>query len=181
MGLAVFATIAGLIAVIYAVYLIMKINTFDAGNERMKEISHAIQEGAMAFLKREYFFLVFFVIGMFILLTFTRGIVEAICYLCGSICSVLAGFVGMRVSTVKQCPNHAGCNPRNRSSSQGGFSSGTVMELRSWFWTLGLGILYMIVRDADIINGLLWVLVQSPFLPELVVGFIPKLLMWVPT
>lgn len=59
MGLAVFATIAGLIAVIYAVYLIMKINTFDAGNERMKEISHAIQEGAMAFLKREYFFLVF--------------------------------------------------------------------------------------------------------------------------
>ena len=59
-GLAVFATIAGLIAVIYAVYLIMKINTFDAGNERMKEISHAIQEGAMAFLKREYFFLVFY-------------------------------------------------------------------------------------------------------------------------
>jgi K(+)-stimulated pyrophosphate-energized sodium pump len=153
-GLAVFATIAGLIAVIYAVYLIMKINTFDAGNERMKEISHAIQEGAMAFLKREYFFLVFFVIGMFILLTFTRGIVEAICYLCGSICSVLAGFVGMRVSTRSNARTTQAATQGIGQALKVAFSSGTVMGMCvAGFGLLGLGILYMIVRDADIING----------------------------
>ena len=154
MGLAVFATIAGLIAVIYAVYLIMKINTFDAGNERMKEISHAIQEGAMAFLKREYFFLVFFVIGMFILLTFTRGIVEAICYLCGSICSVLAGFVGMRVSTRSNARTTQAATQGIGQALKVAFSSGTVMGMCvAGFGLLGLGILYLIVRDADIING----------------------------
>jgi K(+)-stimulated pyrophosphate-energized sodium pump len=153
-GLAVFATIAGLIAVIYAVYLIMKINTFDAGNERMKEISHAIQEGAMAFLKREYFFLVFFVIGMFILLTFTRGIVEAICYLCGSICSVLAGFVGMRVSTRSNARTTQAATQGIGQALKVAFSSGTVMGMCvAGFGLLGLGILYLIVRDADIING----------------------------
>jgi len=153
-GLAVFATIAGLIAVIYAVYLIMKINTFDAGNERMKEISHAIQEGAMAFLKREYFFLVFFVIGMFILLIFTRGIFEAICYLCGSICSVLAGFVGMRVSTRSNARTTQAATQGIGQALKVAFSSGTVMGMCvAGFGLLGLGILYMIVRDADIING----------------------------
>ena len=154
MGLAIFATIAGLIAVIYAVYLIMKINTFDAGNERMKEISHAIQEGAMAFLKREYFFLIFFVIGMFILLTFTRGLVEAICYLCGSVCSVLAGFVGMRISTKSNARTTQAATQGISQALKVAFSSGTVMGMSvAGFGLLGLGILYLIVRDPNIING----------------------------
>jgi len=153
-GLAIFATIAGLIAVIYAVYLIMKINTFDAGNERMKEISHAIQEGAMAFLKREYFFLIFFVIGMFILLTFTRGLVEAICYLCGSVCSVLAGFVGMRISTKSNARTTQAATQGISQALKVAFSSGTVMGMSvAGFGLLGLGILYLIVRDPNIING----------------------------
>lgn len=154
MGLVIFAVIAGLIAVFYAAFLVMKINAFDAGNAKMKEISQAIQEGAMAFLKREYFFLIFFVIGMFLLIAFTRGIVEAICYLCGSICSVLAGFVGMRVATKSNARTTQGATQGIGQALKVAFSSGTVMGMCvAGFGLLGLGILYLITRDPNIING----------------------------
>ena len=154
MGLAVFATIAGLIAVLYAAYLIKKINSYDAGNEKMQEISRAIQEGAMAFLKREYFFLVFFVIGMFVLITLTRGVVEALCFVCGSICSVLAGFVGMRVSTRSNSRTTQAATQGIGQALKVAFSSGTVMGMCvAGFGLIGLGILYLIIKDANVINS----------------------------
>ncbi len=102
MGVAIFTLIAGLIAVIYAVFLVRRIYSFDPGNENAG-LSSAIQGRAMAFLKREYSFLAIFIIGMFILLTLTLGVTVAICYVCGAICSVGAGFVGMRVATRSNC------------------------------------------------------------------------------
>ena len=46
--------VAGVLAALYATALISRINKLPAGNERMQEISGAIQEGAMAYLKRQY-------------------------------------------------------------------------------------------------------------------------------
>ncbi|MCX6089586.1 MAG: sodium-translocating pyrophosphatase [Candidatus Atribacteria bacterium] len=154
MNLAILTPIAGLIAVVYAVFLVKRINTYNPGNEKMQEISKAIQEGAMAFLKREYFFLVFFVIGMFILLSLTRGVVEASCYVCGSICSVLAGFVGMRVSTRSNSRTAQAATQGASGALTVAFSSGTVMGMCVvGFGLVGLGILYSILKDATIING----------------------------
>ena len=132
----------------------------------------------MAFLKREYFFLIFFVIGMFLLIAFTRGIVEAICYLCGSVCSVLAGFVGMRVATKSNARTTQGATQGIGQALKVAFSSGTVMGMCvAGFGLLGLGILYLITRDPNIINGLLLEQVQLPSLHELEEESIPKLLM----
>ena len=154
MGIAVFAPIAGLIAVIYAIFLIRRIDTFDPGNEKMQSLSKAIQEGAMAFLKREYSFLVFFVIGMFILLALTRGVTEAICFVCGAICSVGAGFVGMRVATRSNCRTTQAASKSISDALTVAFSSGSVMGMCVvGFGLLGLGILFLITKDPNVING----------------------------
>ncbi|MFR9277235.1 MAG: sodium-translocating pyrophosphatase, partial [Peptoniphilus senegalensis] len=72
----------------------------DAGNERMKEISSYISEGAMAFLTREYKALVVFVIVLAIILAVgLKSIPTAICFVVGAIFSVAAGYVGMKVAT----------------------------------------------------------------------------------
>ncbi len=154
MSLAIFTPIAGLIAVLFAWSLIQKINRFSPGNEKMQEISQAVQEGAMAFLKREYTFLVFFVIGMFVVLFFARGPVEAVCFVIGAFCSVMAGFVGMRVATRSNARTTQaateGLNPALRVA----FSAGTVMGMCVvGFGLLGLGILYLIIKDPTVVNG----------------------------
>ena len=72
------------------------------GNDVMKGISDQIHEGAMAFLRQEYFVLLFFVIAVFLALTFGLpqfGIQTAIAFISGAVCSVIAGFIGMKSAT----------------------------------------------------------------------------------
>ncbi len=154
MGVAIFTLIVGLIAVIYAVFLVRRIYSFDPGNEKMQSLSSAIQEGAMAFLKREYSFLAIFIIGMFILLTLTLGVTVAICYVCGAICSVGAGFVGMRVATRSNCRTTQAATKSISDALTVAFSSGAVMGMCVvGFGLVGLSLLYLFVGDPDIING----------------------------
>src|SRR5690554_4204242 len=97
----------GVLALLFALYLSNNISKADAGNSKMKEISNAIHEGAMAFLTREYKVLIYFVIGMIaliLILGLTTGSDSlkpetAIAYVLGSITSVLAGYFGMKVAT----------------------------------------------------------------------------------
>ena len=59
---------AGVLALLFAVGLIMRVIREDQGNEAMRNIAQAIQEGSQAFLRREYTFLALFVIAIFIIL-----------------------------------------------------------------------------------------------------------------
>ncbi|NMA93884.1 MAG: sodium-translocating pyrophosphatase, partial [Clostridiales bacterium] len=70
-----------------------------AGNERMREIAGFIQEGSMAFLKREYKTMVFVVIALVIILGFGIDWITAILFVFGALFSVLAGYFGMSVAT----------------------------------------------------------------------------------
>lgn len=94
------APIAGVLALLFAFYKASFVSRQDAGNERMKEISSYISEGAMAFLTREYKALVVFVIVLAIILAVgLKSIPTAICFVVGAIFSVAAGYVGMKVAT----------------------------------------------------------------------------------
>lgn len=99
------APVAGLIALIFAYYLVTKINKVDPGNEKMREIASAIHEGAMAFLNREYKVLVVFIIILAAIIAITGFVTEgeesmqpttAVAFVIGAICSILAGNFGMR-------------------------------------------------------------------------------------
>lgn len=104
----------------------------DQGNERMRDIGGSIQQGAMAFLRREYRVLALFVVVVAILLAFlNKGDLRwvAASFVVGAICSGLAGYIGMRIATAANTRTaHAaitGLNPALRIS----FSGGTVMGM----------------------------------------------------
>ncbi len=100
MNILYLAPIAGVLALLFAFYKASFVSRQDAGNERMKEISSYISEGAMAFLTREYKALVVFVIVLAIILAVgLKSIPTAICFVVGAIFSVAAGYVGMKVAT----------------------------------------------------------------------------------
>ncbi|MGI5949636.1 sodium-translocating pyrophosphatase [Peptoniphilus sp.] len=133
------APLAGVLALLFAFYKARFVAKQDAGNEKMKEISSHIADGAMAFLTREYKALVVFVIVLALILAIgLKSIPTAICFIFGAILSVAAGYVGMKVATK--------ANVRTTNAAwKGGladaldiaFSGGTVMGM----CVVGLGII----------------------------------------
>ncbi len=87
-----------LLSLVYGVYAIRAVLAAPAGNKRMQEIAQAIQEGAAAFLARQYktIAIVGLVVGL--LLGFLLGAKVAIGYFIGAILSGLTGYIGMNVS-----------------------------------------------------------------------------------
>ena len=93
---------AGVAGLLLAAFFSRQVMKAPQGNERMREISAAIREGAMAFLRREYTWVAVFVLLMagliFALLDYGRPW-GAIAYVFGAVLSASAGFIGMRVAT----------------------------------------------------------------------------------
>jgi K(+)-stimulated pyrophosphate-energized sodium pump len=157
------APAAGVIALLFALYLANKVNKVDPGNKTMTEIADAIHEGAMAFLKREYSILVFFVVALAIIIviagTLTTGEnsmqpATAIAFISGAICSVLAGFFGMNIATKA---NVRTANSAQESANKAlgvAFSGGAVMGMAVvGLGLLGLGIINIIFDNPQIVNG----------------------------
>lgn len=148
------APVAGVLALVFALFKAAWIGRQDAGTKRMREIADAIHEGAMAFLKREYSVLVLFVLVLLVLLAWLIDIGTAVSFLAGAIASVLAGYIGMSVATR--------ANVRTANAAQHGinralgiaFSGGAVMGMSVvGLGSIGVGILYLIYRDPEIVNG----------------------------
>ncbi|HAJ32795.1 MAG TPA: sodium-translocating pyrophosphatase [Candidatus Atribacteria bacterium] len=147
--------LSGIVALIFAVFLSLKVIKEKPGNEIMQGISKLIEEGAMTFLKREYSILVFFIIAVSLILAYVRNPITALSFVIGAFCSGLAGLTGMKLATK--------ANTRTAFAAQEGgigkalkvaFSGGAVMGMSvAGFGLLGLGILYYFVRDPEIING----------------------------
>ncbi len=135
---AILAPIVGIIALVFAYMLASKINKVDVGNERMKEISSYIHEGAMAFLTREYRTLVVFIAVLFVVLAIGINLLTALCFLVGALFSTLAGFFGMQVATKAnvRTANAAKEGGMNKALSIA-FSGGAVMGMA----VVGLGLL----------------------------------------
>ena len=154
---------AGVIALVFAAIMAYRVIGADRGNARMIEIGDAIRAGASAFLRREYLALLPLVIAVTIVLAvldytlFTHGLgapATAISYVVGTICSGLAGFVGMNVAVRANVRTAAaamrGLNPALRVA----FSSGSVMGITVvGIGLLGVSILYLIFQDISAVAG----------------------------
>ena len=92
------AIAAGVIALLFAGYLAWWVLRQDPGNKKMQEIALAIQQGAQAYLLRQYKTLVLFVVILLALVGFFVSWNAAVAFLAGVIASALAGFIGMTVS-----------------------------------------------------------------------------------
>ena len=167
MEILLLAVVAGIVALLFALFLALNVVKQDPGSEEIQFIGRAIQEGANAFLRREYTLLAVFVVVVTIILALfidfdITGRVgggssipaTAISYLIGAISSGLAGFIGMsiavRANTRTAVKAMQGLNPALRVA----FNSGTVMGVSVvGIGLLGVSILYMIFRDITVVAG----------------------------
>lgn len=94
----IFAIVSSIVAIAYGLFLVRLILKKPAGNERMKEIAQAIQEGAKAYLNRQYKTIAVIAGVLFLILWPTLGLATAIGFLVGAVFSALAGYIGMNVS-----------------------------------------------------------------------------------
>ncbi|MEM1030518.1 MAG: sodium-translocating pyrophosphatase [Myxococcota bacterium] len=101
-----------------------------AGTERMIEIAKAIEEGAIAFLKREYTYLAGFVAVVAGLLFWARGWQTAAAFLAGALCSIAAGTIGMLAATKSNVRTSEAARTEGESAALGvAFNGGAVMGL----------------------------------------------------
>ncbi|MBT6203092.1 MAG: sodium-translocating pyrophosphatase [Rhodospirillaceae bacterium] len=93
-----FAIACGVVALAYGVFAVRSVLAASAGNERMQEIAGAIQEGAQAYLNRQYLTIAIAGAVIFVLLIILLGVTQAIGFLIGAVLSGAAGYIGMLVS-----------------------------------------------------------------------------------
>ena len=147
-NVSIFVIACGLLAPAYGVYAIRSVLAAPAGTEAMQEIAAAIQEGARAYLNRQYtaIALVGAVIG--VLLGLRLGLAVAIGYFVGAILSGAAGYIGMNVSVRANVRTAEAARTRSLDTALGlAFKSGAVTGmLVVGLALLGVTVYYVILR-----------------------------------
>ena len=148
--------IFGVIALLFALSLAMKVSKQSEGTDRMKEIAAAISEGAQAFLRAEYKILVIFIAVVFVLIGFgLKSWITAIAFVGGALFSIIAGYCGMTVATKAnvRTANAAKESGMNKALSIA-FSGGAVMGMCvAGLGTLGVSIVYLATGNPGVLSG----------------------------
>lgn len=146
---------AGILSVIYGIFLIKWILKQPSGDAKMKEIAGAIQQGASAYLNRQYKTVAMVGVVVFLILGLFISWVTAIGFLVGAILSALAGYIGMHISvranvrTTEAARN--GLNPAMKVAFRGGSVTGLLV---AGLGLLGVTIFYWITKDVNALIGL---------------------------
>src|ERR1700743_3634608 len=114
---------AAVLALLYGAWTIRSVLSMSAGNARMQEIAAAIQEGAAAYLNRQYTTIAIAGVVIFALAWYFLGWQEAVGYMIGAALSGAAGYIGMNVSV--------SANVRTAEASRQGLAQGLSVAFRS--------------------------------------------------
>lgn len=117
------AIILGLLAILYGFITSRQVLGAPAGSDKMQEIAAAIQEGAQAYLKRQYSTIAVVGIVVAIIISLTLGHISAIGFVIGAILSGVAGFIGMNISVRS--------NVRTAAAAQTGLQAGLTLAFRA--------------------------------------------------
>jgi len=145
--------LAGLFALLYGYIVGKQILSANPGNKKMQEIAGAIQEGARAYLNRQYKTIAIVGIVIFIIITYALGAWVGIGYFVGALLSGAAGYIGMLVSVQ--------ANVRTAEASRKGLAAGLNISFKSGAVTgmlvaglalLSIAIYYLILLKLNIEN-----------------------------
>src|SRR5579864_2091808 len=145
---------AGLLALLFAVFLILWVIRQPQGNDRMREIAKAIQEGAQAYLNRQYTIIAGIGAVIFLFLTFTLGWKTGVLFLIGAVLSGAAGYVGMNISVRSNLRTaeaaRGGVNPALQLAFRGGAVTGFFVV---GFGLIGVALAYGLFQDFNALVG----------------------------
>jgi K(+)-stimulated pyrophosphate-energized sodium pump len=152
---ALYAVAGGLAAVLFAILLIVLVLRQPPGNARMQEIAAAIQEGASAYLNRQYTVIAIIGVVIAVVIGFAISWKTAALYVVGAVLSASAGYVGMNIAVRS--------NSRTAEAARGGLNKALQVAFRggavTGFMVVGLGLLgvsaaYLVFKDPDALVGL---------------------------
>jgi K(+)-stimulated pyrophosphate-energized sodium pump len=150
-----FALIASLIAIIYGLFLARSILKLGAGNEKMQSIAKAIQEGAGAYLNKQYKTIAYIAVVLVIVLWIFLGWKMALGFAVGAIFSALAGYIGMNVSVRANVRTTEAAKGGLKSALDIAFKGGTVTGLLVvGLALLGVTVFYALTKDVTALVGL---------------------------
>jgi len=121
--------VCAVIGLAFAYLLIRAIMRHSAGNDRMREISAAVQEGAKAYLNRQVKTISVIAVVIFVLLVFFKDNSTAIGFVIGAFCSLAAGFIGMRVAVLANVRTTQAASVTRTAALRIAFNGGAVTGL----------------------------------------------------
>ncbi len=150
-----FGVAGGLAAVAFAVVLIVLVLNKPTGNDRMREIAAAIQEGAAAYLNRQYTVIAIIGVIIAIVIGFFINWKTAGLYIVGAVLSAAAGYVGMNTAVRANLRTAEAARSGLNAALQVAFRGGAV----TGFMVVGLGLLgvsaaYLVFKNPDTLVGL---------------------------
>ena len=114
---------------IFAFFLIKAVIGRSAGNERMREIASAVEEGAKAYLRRQVITISAIAAIIFILLFFFKDAATAVGFLIGAFCSLAAGYIGMRIAVLANVRTAQAASSSRTLAMRVAFNGGAVTGL----------------------------------------------------
>jgi K(+)-stimulated pyrophosphate-energized sodium pump len=154
-NIVLFAVAGGLAAIVFAVVLIALVLRMPPGNARMQEIAAAIQEGASAYLNRQYTVIAIIGVAIAIVIGLAISWETAVLYIVGAVLSAAAGYVGMNIAVRS--------NLRTAEAARGGLNKALQVAFRggavTGFMVVGLGLLgvsaaYYVFKNPESLVGL---------------------------
>jgi K(+)-stimulated pyrophosphate-energized sodium pump len=160
------APLSAVVSILVGLYFLRYINRQDSGNEKMREISSLIKEGADAFIKREYMTLAMFVAVVAVLMLIflpnplwlttapLKNVEIALAYIFGSSCSALAGLLGLNVATKANAKVAQAAKEGLNKAFPVGFRGGAVMGLSVvGVGLFGISVVYALTGDPNMVLG----------------------------
>ena len=164
--------IASLISIGVAFYLFFWVKRQDPGTEKAKEVASWIREGAKTYLKRLYIALTIislvlaFIIGVVfsfdltevalgnVQITPSSGIIMAIAFIAGAVCSAVAGYMGMSIAVEANVRTATAANESLNKAFKLSFYAGSVMGLAMvGLAVIGMSTIFLLTEDADAVLG----------------------------
>ncbi|MBI2134171.1 sodium-translocating pyrophosphatase [Candidatus Woesearchaeota archaeon] len=149
-----FSFVAGAIGLLFAVYLIFQVLKREQGSKEMVAIAHAIQEGAVAYLNRQYRTVGVVVLVLAVIIALVMNVITAVTFVFGAMLSAVAGYIGMMISVRANVRTAQAARKSLGDAFEVAFHGGSVTGFAVVsLGLLGVALLYAYLRDPSMLIG----------------------------